>query len=173
VNFDHLHLLLNHVPIIGFFVGSRSVRRVVCGRQRRPSAQRAHHLRGRALLTDSDVRRAASAPIERLRASRVSGSARAATRRGRHAGLWFVVATALPRWWHSGARDGPAGVSARNLAAILLLAAIAAVLMGETGNTGGDIRHPQPGAAPGAAIAEGRIGSIIHLFEPLPTGSPN
>jgi hypothetical protein len=64
-------------------------------------------------------------------------------------------------------------VSRGNLAAILLLAAIAAVLMGRTGNTGGDIRHPQPGAAPGAAIAEGTIGSIIHLFEPSPDGFTN
>ena len=42
--------------------------------------------------------------------------------------------------------------------------------MGRTGNTGGDIRHPQPGVTPGAAITEGTVGSIIHVFEPTPDG---
>jgi hypothetical protein len=42
--------------------------------------------------------------------------------------------------------------------------------MGRTGNTGGDIRHPQPGTAAGAAITEGVVGSIVHPFEPSPDG---
>jgi len=51
---------------------------------------------------------------------------------------------------------------------VLVLAIVASVLMGRTGNTGGDIRHPQPGAAAGAPISEGFVGSIVHPFEPTP-----
>src|SRR4030095_1464158 len=62
-------------------------------------------------------------------------------------GLWFVIATgaaALAALWRS-RRSG--GTPRGNLAAVLLLAIVASVLMGRTGNTGGDIRHPQPGTA--------------------------
>src|SRR5262249_53562718 len=62
------------------------------------------------------------------------------------------------------------GTPRRNLVAVLLLAIIAAGLMVRTGNTGGDIRHPQPGTAQGAAVTEGIVGSIIHAFEPSPDG---
>jgi hypothetical protein len=85
-------------------------------------------------------------------------------------GLWFVEATgaaALMALWRS---RRPGGASRGHLAAVLLLAIVAAILMGRTGNTGGDIRHPQPGGAAGAPVAEGIVGSIVHVFEPAPDG---
>ena len=53
---------------------------------------------------------------------------------------------------------------------VTTLAIVAAILMGRTGSTGGDIRHPQPGTTAGAPIAEGIVGSIVHVFEPAPDG---
>jgi len=40
--------------------------------------------------------------------------------------------------------------------------------MGRTGNTGGDIRHPEIRAGQGDTVTEGTIGSIVHVFEPTP-----
>ena len=37
-----------------------------------------------------------------------------------------------------------------------------------TGNTGGDIRHPEVRATKGATVTEGPIGAMIHVFEPDP-----
>ena len=46
------------------------------------------------------------------------------------------------------------------------------VLMARTGNTGGDIRHPEvwggTGPAATTTVTEGTIGSILHVFEPNP-----
>ena len=40
--------------------------------------------------------------------------------------------------------------------------------MARTGNTGGEINHPEVRAYPGDAVAEGPVGSFIHVFEPTP-----
>jgi len=88
-------------------------------------------------------------------------------------GLWFVEATgaaALMALWRSRRPGGPPRGS---IVAVLLLAIVASISMGRTGNTGGDIRHPQPGAVPGTAITEGLVGSIIQPFEPSPDGFTN
>jgi hypothetical protein len=57
--------------------------------------------------------------------------------------------------------------------AVLLFSLLTVGLMSRTGNTGGDIRHPEvrPGAeatVAEGAIKEGQIGSIIRVFEPDP-----
>jgi len=173
VNFDHLHLLLNHVPIIGFFVGVGLFVASFAGTNADLRRSALIIFAAVALLTIPTFVSGVGADRS---IAREPGVSEALVRRHEGAamlGLWFVVATggaALVALWRS---RRPAGVSRGHLAAILLLATIAAVLMGRTGNTGGDIRHPQPGASPGAAIAEGTVGSIIHVFEPSPDGFTN
>jgi len=173
VNFDHLHLLLNHVPIIGFFVGVGLFVASFTGSNADLRRSALIIFAAVALLTIPTF--VSGVGADRTIA-REPGVSKALVQRHEGAamlGLWFVVATgaaALVALWCS---RRPAGVSRGNLAVLLLLAIIAAVLMGRTGNTGGDIRHPPPGAAPGTAIAEGTVGSIIHVFEPSPDGFTN
>ena len=170
MNFDHLHLLLNHVPIIGFFVGVGLFVASFAGSNEDLRRSSLIIFAAVALLTIPTF--VSGVGADRTIA-REPGISEALVRRHAGAamlGLWFVVATgaaALMALWRS---RRPGGASRGNLAAIVLLAVVAAVLMGRTGNTGGDIRHPQPGLAPGAVITEGTIGSIIHIFEPSPDG---
>jgi len=170
VNFDYLHLLLNHVPIIGFFVGVALFVASFTGNNEDLRRSSLIIFAAVALLTIPTF--ASGVGADRTIAQE-PGISDALVRRHEGAamlGLWFVEATgaaALMVLWRS---RRPGGASRGNLAAVLLLAIVAAVLMGRTGNTGGDIRHPQPGAAQGAAITEGMVGSIIHVFEPTPDG---
>jgi hypothetical protein len=170
VNFDHLHLLLNHVPIIGLFVGVGLFVASLTGNNEDLRRSSLIIFAAIALLTIPTFVSGVGADRS---IAREAGVSEALVRRHEGAamlGLWFVVATgaaALIALWRS-RRTGatPRG----SLAAVLVLAIVAAVLMGRTGNTGGDIRHPQPGAAQAAAITEGMVGSIIHVFEPTPDG---
>jgi len=170
VNFDHLHLLLNHVPIIGFFVGVGLFVASFTGSNEDLRRSALIIFAAVALLTiptfvsgvGADRSIAAEPGVSDALVKRHEGAAML--------GLWFVEATgaaAVIALWRSRRAGGtPRG----NLAAVLLLAIGSAIVMGRTGNTGGDIRHPQPGTAAGAVITEGTVGSIIHVFEPTPDG---
>ena len=168
MSFDHLHLLLNHVPIIGFFVGVGLLVASFTGTNDDLRRSALIIFAAVALLTIPTF--VSGVGADRSIAQEPGVSA-ALVRRHEGAamlGLWFVVATggaALTALWRS---RGPGGAPRGSMITVLLLAIVAAILMGRTGNTGGDIRHPQPGATPGAAIEEGPIGSIIHVFEPTP-----
>jgi uncharacterized membrane protein len=170
VNFDHLHLLLNHVPIIGFFVGVGLFIASFTGKNDDLRRSSLIIFAAIALLTIPTF--VSGVGADRTIA-RQPGISEALVRRHEGAamlGLWFVEATgaaALMVLWRS---RRPGGTPRGNLVAVLILATIAAILMGRTGNTGGDIRHPEPGTAQGAAVTEGAIGSIIHVFEPTPDG---
>jgi uncharacterized membrane protein len=170
VNFDHLHLVLNHVPIVGVFVGVGLFVASFTGRNEDLRRSSLIIFAVVALLTIPTF--VSGVGADRTIADE-SGVSDALVKRHEGAamlGLWFVEATgaaALLALWRS---RRPGGPSRGSLASILLLAVVAAVLMGRTGNTGGDIRHPQPGAGAGAAIAEGGVGSVIHVFEPTPDG---
>jgi uncharacterized membrane protein len=170
VNFDHLHLLLNHVPIIGFFVGVGLFIASFTGNNDDLRRSSLIIFAAVALLTIPTFVSGVGADRTIARAPGIS---EALVRRHEGAamlGLWFVVATgaaALMALWRS---RRPGGTPRGNLVAVLILSIIAAVLMGRTGNTGGDIRHPEPGAAQGAVVTEGAIGSFIHVFEPTPDG---
>jgi hypothetical protein len=170
VNFDHLHLLLNHVPIIGFFVGVGLFVASFTGTNEDLRRSALIIFAAVALLTiptfasgvGADRSIAGEPGISDVLVKRHEGAAML--------GLWFVEATgaaAVMVLWRSRRTSGS---PRKGLATVLVLAIVAAVLMGRTGNTGGDIRHPEPGTAAGAAITEGFVGSIIHPFEPAPDG---
>jgi len=173
VNFDHLHLLLNHVPIIGFFVGVGLFVASFTGSNEDLRRSALIIFAVVALLTIPTFVSGVGADRS---IAREPGVSEALVRRHEGAamlGLWFVVGTgaaALMALWRS---RRPGGTPRGNLVAVLLLAIVAAILMGRTGNTGGDIRHPEPGVTSGAPITEGAVGSIIHVFEPTPDGFTN
>jgi hypothetical protein len=171
MNFDHLHLLLNHVPIIGFMIGLALF--VVSFAGRNDDLRRSSLIIFAvvALLTiptfvsgvAADRSIASEAGVSEALVQRHEGAAML--------GLWFVMATggaAVMALWRF--RRTAAGPPRGNLVAVLLLSAMAAGLMVRTGNTGGDIRHPQPGTAAGAPVVEGTVGAIVHTFEPTPDG---
>lgn len=170
MNFDHLHLLLNHVPIIGFFVGVGLLAASLSGSNEDLRRSALIIFAAVALLTIPTFVSGVGADRS---LAREPGVSEALVRRHEGAamlGLWFVEATgaaALMALWRS---RHPGGIPRGNRVAVLLLAIVAAILMGRTGNTGGDIRHPEPGVTAGAPIAEGAVGSIIHTFEPTPDG---
>ena len=87
--------------------------------------------------------------------------------------LWFMEVTgalALIGIWQSQTAARP---PRWNVSAVLLFSLLTVVLIGRTGNTGGDIRHPevrsgQEAVAAEPTITEGTIGAFIHTFEPAP-----
>jgi hypothetical protein len=71
--------------------------------------------------------------------------------------------------WHSQLSSRPKNW---NVAAVLLFSLVTAGLMARTGNTGGDIRHPevrdeQELSATGK-VTEGPVGSVLYAVEPTP-----
>ena len=55
MNFVHLHLLLNHFPIIGTLVGLGLLLISLVRKKRRPQAREPHYFLGHGSAGDSDV----------------------------------------------------------------------------------------------------------------------
>jgi hypothetical protein len=171
MNFDHLHLLLNHVPIIGFAIGLALLVASFAGSNADLRRSALIIFAVVSLLTiptfvsgvAADRTIANEAGVSEALVERHEGAAML--------GLWFVMATggaAMTALWRF--RRTAAGPPRADIVAVLLLATIGTGLMARTGNTGGDIRHPQLGAAQGAPLVEGTVGAIVHAFEPAPDG---
>jgi uncharacterized membrane protein len=82
--------------------------------------------------------------------------------------LWFVEITgalAIVGLWQMH-RDSR--VARWNVLAVLLLGLLTMALVARTGNTGGDINHPEVRTGNGTTVTEGTFGSILHTFEPNP-----
>jgi hypothetical protein len=82
--------------------------------------------------------------------------------------LWFMETTgalALVVLWRSHRTSRPAHW---HVPVVLLFALLTVGLMTRTGNTGGDIRHPEVRASQEAIVTEGTLGSVMHAFEPTP-----
>lgn len=82
--------------------------------------------------------------------------------------LLFVEVTgalAVIGLWQSHLRPQPAR---SNLIALLLCSIVTMGLLARTGNTGGDIRHPEAGRGQAATVTEGTIGTVVHALEPTP-----
>ena len=82
--------------------------------------------------------------------------------------LWVVEITgalAMIALWQSYIRPQPAR---SNVIAILLCSIVTMGLLARTGNTGGDIRHPEVWRGQNATVTEGTIGAVVHALEPTP-----
>jgi uncharacterized membrane protein len=168
MNFAHLHLLLNHFPIIGTMIGCALF--VVSFFGKNQDMRRAGYivLAAMALLTipaflsgfGAQIMIGGHPGVANALIQRHEGSALLS--------LWFMEATgafALVGLWQAHKSERPAKW---NVATVLVLSLLTVGLMARTGNTGGDIRHPEinPGQA---RVTEGTAGSIIRMFEPNPT----
>lgn len=168
LNLAHLHLLLNHFPIIGTIIGVALLLTSFVGKNQDLRRGSLIVFAGIALLSIPTFLSGVGAQIivhgqpgvtdELIK--RHEGSAMLS--------LWFVLATgsfALVGLWQSFRFARPARW---NIATVLLFSLLTAGLMARTGNTGGDVRHTEIRTGQGEKVAEGKLGSFVHLFEPSP-----
>lgn len=168
VNFAHLHLLLNHFPVVGTIIGFFLFVLSLVGNNE--DLRRASLLifAGLALLTiptfvsgfgaQADITGQPGVPDALM--ERHEGAAMLS--------FWFVEITgalALVALWQSHRLPRP---SRRNILAVLFFSLVTVVLMARTGSTGGDIRHVEVREGQAGAVTEGNLGLILHRFEPTP-----
>jgi uncharacterized membrane protein len=172
VNYEHLHLLLNHFPIIGSFLGLGLFLVSFVGNNR--DLRRASYLvfAGIALLTIPAFMTGFAAQ-QMLKGPGISEALIRRHESSALLSLWFVEITgtlALIGLWLSQETKNP---PAWNVAAVLLFSLLSVALISRTGYTAGEIRHPEVRSGPAAAsadapIPEGPIGALISHFEPDP-----
>jgi len=171
VNYEHLHLLLNHFPIIGSFIGLGLFLVSFFGKNE--DLRRASYIVfvGIALITIPTFMTGFAAQ-QMLKGPDVDALIR------RHESsallsLWFVLATgtvALIGLWQSQDTGRP---SHGNVTAVLIFSVLSVSLIARTGYTAGEIRHPEVRTggvvtAANSAVSEGPIGALIGHFEPDP-----
>lgn len=172
MNFAHLHLLLNHVPVLGTIIGFCLFLASFLGKNNDLRRSSLIIFAVVALLTIPTFLVGFGAQAEIKGLPGVSDALVLRHEGAAMLSLWFMLATgalALAGLWQSQRALRPARW---NLLAILFFSLLTVVLMARTGNTGGDIRHPEVwgGTDPAATttVTEGTIGSILHVFEPNP-----
>jgi len=173
VNYAHLHLLLNHFPIIGAMVGLGLFLVSFFGKNQ--DLRRASYIVfvGIALISipaflsgfgaqqminngpgvsDALIRRHESSALLSIWFMEVTGTLALI-------GLWKAQSTSRPPNW--------------NVLAVLLFSVLTVGLVARTSNTGGDIRHPEDQTGKAGPVAEGTmkdgaVGAFIQHFEPDP-----
>ena len=167
MNFAHLHLLLNHFPVIGTIIG--------LGLFFLGLSEEHHHMRRAGLILFA-VLAFITIPvfISGVGAQvmlRKAGISNALIQRHEGAAMPALAlmemtgAMALVGLWQSYRMIRPARW---NIAAVLLFSVVTVGLMARTGNTGGDLRHPEIRGLQEPTGMEGTLGSFVHTFEPEP-----
>src|SRR5207302_433567 len=168
MNYAHLHLLLNHFPIIGTIIGLSLLLLSFVGDNRDLRRSGLIIFAAGALLA---IPAFLSGFGARIMLSRDPGVSSALLERHEAAAmlsLWFMETTgglALVALWRSHRTPRRARW---HLPVVVLFALLTVGLMGRTGETGGDIRHPEMRASQEAIVVEGTLGSVVHAFEPTP-----
>jgi uncharacterized membrane protein len=170
VNLAHVHLVLNHFPIIGTIVGLGLFMVSLVGQNHDLKKASLIIFAVMALLSLPTFFTGVGAQGAILDLPGVS-----ADLIDRHEGaailaLFFMELTgafSLVGLWQSHKLSRPAR---SNVLAVLLLSLITVGLMVRVGTTGGDIRHPETWLSSDIPTAtEGTLGSIVHVFEPSPS----
>jgi uncharacterized membrane protein len=170
MNFAHLHLLLNHFPIIGTIVGLGLFLISLRGKNgdsRRASLIIFAAMALVAILTfftgvgaQGGIRKIPGVSEDLI--ERHQGAAMLALLFMEITGALSVVAL-----WKS-----QEGSRARNwnwsLSAVLLFSIVTVGLMARVGATGGDIRHPEIENGQGAIPEGSMVSKMVHRFEPSP-----
>jgi uncharacterized membrane protein len=168
MNFPHLHLLLNHFPIIGTIIALGIFLASFVGKNRDLRRASLIVFAAMALLTLPAFFSGVGARAMILGQPGVSDALIQRHEGAAMLALWFMVITgalALVGLWQSHQNSRPASW---NILAILLFSLLTVGLMARTGNTGGDIRHPEVRDYQGTKVTEGILGGMIHAFEPTP-----
>jgi len=168
MNFAHLHLLLNHFPIIGTIAGLVLFLPSFFGKNQDLRRGSLIIFASVALLTIPAFMSGVGAQLKITAEPGVSTALIERHEGAAMLSLWFMEVTgalALVGLWQSHYKSNP---RPWNVLAVLFFSLLTAGLMARTGTTGGDIRHPEIVASREAPGADGTIGSIIHKFEPTP-----
>jgi uncharacterized membrane protein len=168
INFAHLHLLLNHVPVIGTIVAISLFLISFFGKNEDIRRSSLIIFAGVALLTIPTFVSGFGAQSNIARLPGVSNALILRHEGSAMLSFWFMEvlgALAIAGLWqiHRVAR-----MARWNAIAVLLLSLVTAGLMARSGNTGGDIRHSEVWESPAAPVTEGTIGSMVSAFEPNP-----
>lgn len=168
INFAHLHLLLNHVPVLGTIIAIALLLISFCGKNGDLRRASLIIFAGVALVTIPTFVSGFGAQVNIAHQAGVSGPLIQ-----RHLGsamlsFWVMEITgafAIAGLWqlHRHART-----SRVNILAVLIFSLLTAGLMARTGNTGGDIRHPEVNDSKLSPLQETGVGSILQALEPAP-----
>jgi uncharacterized membrane protein len=170
MNFAHLHLLLNHFPIIGTIVGLALFLISLVGKNedlRRGSLIIFAGVALLAILTFFSGTGAQGAikklpGVSEALIVRHQGSAMLA--------MIFMEITgglSLVALWKARDKSRPAAWN-RSLSAVLLFSLITVALMARVGTTGGDIRHPEIGSGQEMVVESSVFSKVVSRFEPSP-----
>jgi len=168
MNFAHLHLILNHFPVIGTIVGIALFVPSLVEKNRDLRRASLIIFASVALLTIPTFMSGVGAQLKITAEPGVSTPLI-----DRHEGaamlsLWFMEATgafALVGLWQAHYKSNP---RRWDVAAVLFFSLLTAGLMARTATTGGDIRHPEISVGQDVSAMDGTVGSFIHKFEPTP-----
>jgi uncharacterized membrane protein len=168
VNLAHLHLLLNHFPIIGTIVGFGLL--LISFVEKNADLKRAALIifAVMALLSLPTFFSGVGAQGAIQRLPGVSDTLIDRHEGAAILGLFFMEMTgalALAGLWQSHKISGP---TRGNVTTVLLFSLITVGLMARVGTTGGDIRHPEISTGSDPAANEGTLGSMVRAFEPSP-----
>lgn len=169
MNLAHLHLLLNHWPILGTFIGLGLLLVSIVARSDDLKESSLALLAITALLA---IPAYLSGHAAEEAIKQMPGLSRALLQTHQGAALLAFLSmevtgtlALIGLWQFSRAGKNPR--SARpaqwNLPAVLLSAIVTAGLMAIAGNTGGDIRHPEILAGPETTSAAGALGARLTL----------
>ena len=167
MNYAHMHLLLNHIPVIGMIIALGLFLISFFGRNNEGLRRTSYILFATIALFTIPTFMTGFASQSMVKGPGVDDLIR------RHLSsallsVWFMLITgalAIIGLWQA---QTTKRLAQWNVIAVLIFSLLTVVLISRTSNTGGDIRHPElrpPGAL---AVMEGTFGSMISSFEPDP-----
>ncbi len=164
MDFPHLHLLLNHFPIIGTMVGVGLFLISFLVKTEEVGRSSFIVFVGMALLTIPTFMTGVGAQEKMVADPSVSNALIQRHEGAAELAVWFMEITgalAVVALWQSARRASPAPW---NTSAILVFSLVTVGLMARTGNTGGEIRHLEVRSAQEGTAAE----ATMAYFEPSP-----
>ena len=170
MNFAHLHLLLNHFPIIGTLIGLGLLLISLVGRNqdlRRASLVIFPVMALLSILTFFSGTGAQGAiknlpGVSEALIERHQGAAMLALLFLEVTGVFSLVAL-----WKAQGESSPTRWN-WSLSAVLLFSIVTAGLMARVGTTGGDIRHPEIGTGQEEVTEGSMVSKMVRRFEPSP-----
>ena len=170
MNFVHIHLLLNHFPIIGTLVGLGLLLISLVGKNEDLRRASLIIFPAMALLAIPTFfsGTGAQGAIKKL-----PGVSEALIERHQGAAMLALLfmeitgALSLVALWKSQGASRPARWN-WSLSAVLLFSIMTAGLMARVGTTGGDIRHPEIGTGHEEVTEGSMLSKMVHRFEPSP-----
>jgi len=169
MNLAHLHLLLNHFPIIGTMVGVGLFLASMFGKNEDLKRAGLILMAVMALLSLPTFFSGVGAQGAVQDLPGVSGDLISRHEGAAMLALLFMEITgglSLVGLWQSRKFSKPLRW---NVIAVLLFSLITVGLMARVGTTGGDIRHPEILTGPNATADTGTLDSMIRAFEPTPS----